>query len=84
MLTRITLAPFALATIGFGQTINTVPPNPTSPTSALWKEGASRGTRRLRARSELTIDESHSRQKLGRSILRERAALVLPTPPLPL
>jgi mono/diheme cytochrome c family protein len=33
MLTRITLATFALATIGFGQTINTVPPNPTSPTS---------------------------------------------------
>jgi mono/diheme cytochrome c family protein len=33
MLTRITLATFALATIGFGQTINTVPPNQTSPTS---------------------------------------------------
>jgi mono/diheme cytochrome c family protein len=33
MLTRITLATFALATIGFGQTIKTVPPNPTSPTS---------------------------------------------------
>lgn len=35
MLTRITCATFALvvASTGFGQTIKTVPPNPTSPTS---------------------------------------------------
>jgi mono/diheme cytochrome c family protein len=34
MLIRITLATFALVTVaGFGQTIKTVPPNPTSPTS---------------------------------------------------
>jgi mono/diheme cytochrome c family protein len=34
MLTRITFATFALVAVtGFGQTIKTVPPNPTSPTS---------------------------------------------------
>jgi mono/diheme cytochrome c family protein len=33
MITRITLATFALATIGFGQTIKKVPPIPTSATS---------------------------------------------------
>jgi len=33
MLTRITFATFALVTVGFGQTIKSVSPNPTSPAS---------------------------------------------------